>query len=237
MTLVGHPFERDSVKSKSASMLATRPVRLSAILILAFGALSYEAVMAQASTLTAQATVTKPDTTLATGTPTTATPATPQSNIKPGDPSSLPPMKPLASLTGQSDFTRNERKILQAIERCAALHSVIGASLQDSGEIQTGQENAEYGAYLAGVAIERRLETAKLKPTAPRDNQNAALAKARSETIAQVQVVIRHYMVEMSRSTATTEDGIPKIIQADLEICNALPKVVSVTPASPQKPK
>ncbi|MFZ8912872.1 MAG: hypothetical protein ACO2Y4_07595, partial [Burkholderiaceae bacterium] len=67
MTLVGHPFERDSVKSKSASMLATRPVRLSAILILAFGALSYEAVMAQASTLTAQATVTKPDTTLATG--------------------------------------------------------------------------------------------------------------------------------------------------------------------------
>jgi hypothetical protein len=232
MTHVGRPFELDSDKSRSASTGATRLVRLCAILILAFGALSSDAVMAQASTLTAQAPVTKPSGNQATGTS-----ATPQSNIKPGDPSSLPPMKPLASLTGQSDFTRNERKILQAIERCAALHSVIGASLQDSGEMQTGQENAEYGAYLAGVAIERRLETAQLKPTAPRDNQNAALAKARSETIAQVQAVIRHYMVEMSRSTATTEDGIPKIVQADLEICNALPKVVSVTPASLQKPK
>ena len=151
------------------------------------------------------------------------------------DPASLPALKPLATLTGQPGFTRNEAKILQAIERCAALHSVIGVSLQESGDIQTGQENAEYGAYLAGVAIERRME-AKTSKAEAEDNK-AALSKARSLTIEQVQQLIRHYMVEMNRSQTTTQDEVPKIIQLDLEVCKVLPKVVSATPASPQKPK
>jgi hypothetical protein len=157
-------------------------------------------------------------------------------SAKPVDPASLPAMKPLAAITGQSDFTRTESKILQAIERCAALHSVIGVSLQESGDIQTGQENAEYGAYLAGVAIERRLEANRATKAAAED-KNAALSKARRITIEQVQQLIRHYMVEMNRSQTTTQDEVPKIIQADLEVCKVLPKVVSATPASPQRPK
>ena len=157
-------------------------------------------------------------------------------SVKPVDPASLPAMKPLAAITGQSDFTRNETKILQTIERCAALHSVIGVSLQESGDIQTGQENAEYGAYLAGVAIERRLEANRATKAAAGD-KNATLSKARKITIEQVQQLIRHYMVEMNRSQITTQDEVPKIIQADLEVCKVLPKVVSATPASPQRPK
>jgi hypothetical protein len=157
-------------------------------------------------------------------------------SVKPVDPESLPAMKPLAAITGQSDFTRNETKMVQAIERCAALHSVIGVSLQESGDIQTGQENAEYGAYLAGVAIERRLEANRAAKTTAED-KNAALSKARNITIEQVRQRIRHYMVEMNRSQTTTQDEVPKIIQADLEVCKVLPKVVSATPASPQRPK
>ena len=156
-------------------------------------------------------------------------------SAKPIDPASLPAMKPLATITAQADFTRNEAKILQAVERCAALHSVIGVSLQESGDIQTGQENAEYGAYLAGVAIERRVEAGAAKTKV--EDKNAALSKARSLTIGQVQQLIRHYMVEMNRSQRTTEDEVPRIIQADLEVCKVLPKVVSATPASPQRPK
>ncbi|MEK9812721.1 MAG: hypothetical protein VW440_06735 [Bordetella sp.] len=157
-------------------------------------------------------------------------------SVKPVDPASLPAMKPLAAITSQSDFTRNETKILQTIERCAALHSVIGVSLQESGDIQTGQENAEYGAYLAGVAIERRLEANRAAKAAAEDN-NAALSKARNITIEKIQQRIRHYMVEMNRSQTATQDGVPRIIQADLEVCKVLPKVVSATPASPQRPK
>jgi hypothetical protein len=157
-------------------------------------------------------------------------------SAKPVDPASLPAMQPLAAITGQSDFTRNEPKILQAIERCAALHSVIGVSLQESGDMQTGQENAEYGAYLAGVAIERRLETDREAKATAKD-KNAALSKARKITIEQVQQLIRHYMVEMNRSQTTTQDEVPKIIQADLEVCKVLPKVVSATPASTQRPR
>ncbi len=153
-------------------------------------------------------------------------------SAKPVDPASLPAMKPLAAITGQSDFTRSESKILQAIERCAALHSVIGVSLQESGDMQTGQENAEYGAYLAGVAIERRLEANREAKATAED-----ISKARKITIEQVQQLIRHYMVEMNRSQTTTQDEVPKIIQADLEVCKVLPKVVSATPASPQRPK
>ena len=52
-------------------------------------------------------------------------------SAKPVDPASLPAMKPLATITAKADFTRNEAKILQAVERCAALHSVIGVSLQE----------------------------------------------------------------------------------------------------------
>jgi hypothetical protein len=157
-------------------------------------------------------------------------------SIKPVDPASLPTMKPLAAITRQSDFTRNESKILQAIERCAALHSVIGVSLQESGDTQTGQENAEYGAYLAGVAIERRLEARGASKAAAEDKY-AVLSKARNITIEQVQQLIRHYMVEMNRSQTTTQDEVPKIIQADLEVCKVLPKVVGVAQASPQRPK
>ncbi|MGA1043353.1 MAG: hypothetical protein ACO3S9_07765 [Burkholderiaceae bacterium] len=157
-------------------------------------------------------------------------------SAKPVDPASLPALKPLATLTGQPGFTRNEAKILQAIERCAALHSVIGVSLQESGDIQTGQENAEYGAYLAGVAIERRIE-ARADTNAALEEKNAALSSARNVTIEQVQQLIRHYMVEMNRSQTTTQDEVPKIFQLDLEVCKVLPKVVSATPASPQKPK
>ena len=69
------------------------------------------------------------------------------------------------------------------------------------------------------------------------EDKNAALSKARSLTIGQVQQLIRHYMVEMNRSQRTTEDEVPRIIQADLEVCKVLPKVVSATPASPQRPK